>query len=134
MFGRIVSRRNLTPPHPIAAQDAHGTRRQSGARREASDRVRLIGPNGEIEGWTLNVSRGGVRIIVEDRVELGNEYDIVVGDEDLVRRPCRVVWVQEEADGQIAGVQYLDTNTGPPPGPSGAPPAASGAPSSDSGE
>jgi hypothetical protein len=134
MFGRIVSRRNLTPPHPIAAPDAHGTRRQSGARREASDRVRLFGTNVEIEGWTLNVSRGGVRVIVEEHLELGKEYEIVVGDDELVRRPCRVVWLQEEADGQIAGVQFLDTNTGPPPpSPSGSPPAAPEGGSSGSG-
>ncbi len=127
MVSRIVSRRNLTPPTPIAAQSAHGTRRQSGgARREASDRVRLFGQGVEIEGWTLNVSRGGVRVIVEDKLELGKDYDIVVGDDDLVRRPCRVVWVQEEADGQIAGVQFLDTNTGPPPAPPGADPVSDG--------
>lgn len=115
MFSRIVSRQDSTPP-PGAGQDAHGTRRQSGgARREASDRIRLYAKDGEVEGWTLNVSRGGVRIIVEDRVEVGKEYEISLGDEEHIRRPCRVVWVQEEADGQIAGVQYLDTNTGPPP-------------------
>jgi hypothetical protein len=124
-----MSRRNLTPPHPIPAPDRHGTRRQSGgARHEASERVRLFAPEREVEGWTLNVSRGGVRIIVEDPLELGSEYEIAIGDDDQVRRPCRIVWVQEEADGQIAGVQYLDTSTGPPP-PGSLPP--SGAPSSE---
>lgn len=122
MFSRIVTRRNLTPP-PGADPDTHGTRRQTGgARREASDRVRLYAQDAEVEGWTLNVSRGGVRIIVEDRVELGKEYEISLGDEEHIRRPCRVVWVQEEADGQICGVQFLDTNTGPPP-PGSIPPA-----------
>jgi len=115
MFGRIVSDQDSTRP-PRGGAEAHGTRRGSGgARREASDRVRLYAADGEVEGWTLNVSRGGVRIIVEDRVEVGREYEITLGSEDDIRRPCRVVWVQEEADGQIAGVQFLDTNTGPPP-------------------
>jgi hypothetical protein len=62
----------------------------------------------EINGWTLNVSRGGVRVIVEDPVELGKEYQITLGEEDSLARPARVVWVQEEADGQIAGFQFLD--------------------------
>lgn len=116
MLGRIVTRRNFTPPPSAPAPDTHGTRRQSGgARRESSDRVRLHGKDGEVEGWSLNISRGGVRIIVEDRIELGSEYEISIGDEEHLRRPCRVVWVQDEADGQICGVQYLDTSTGPPP-------------------
>jgi len=115
MFSRIVPDQDSKSP-PGAGESAHGTRRQSGgARREASDRVRLSRAGSEVEGWTLNVSRGGVRIIVEDRVELGADYEISLGDEEHLRRPCRVVWVQEEADGQICGVQYLDTNTGPPP-------------------
>ncbi|MBK7578893.1 MAG: PilZ domain-containing protein [Myxococcales bacterium] len=111
-----MTRRNLTPPPDGGGPDTHGTRRQSGgARREASDRVRLYAGTAVYEGWTLNVSRGGVRIIVEDRVELGKDYEISLGDDEHVRRPCRVVWLQEEADGQIAGVQYMDTNAGPPP-------------------
>lgn len=124
MFSRIVPDQDSKPP-PGADAAAHGTRRQSGgARREASDRVRLYRKGAEVEGWTLNVSRGGVRIIVEDSVELGSEYDISLGDEEHIRRPCRVVWVQQEADGQICGVQFLDTNTGtvPPPDPKREPP------------
>ena len=69
----------------------------------------------EVIGWTLNVSRGGVRVIVEDPVELGKEYQIVVGDGLARPRPGRVVWVQDEADGQIAGVQFLDSDGTPPP-------------------
>lgn len=97
----------------------HEARRQSGgARREASDRVRFFCPSGEVEGWTLNLSRGGVRVIVEDALELGREYEIAIGEDEHVRRPCRVVWLRQESDGQIAGVQFLDTNTGTvPPAP-----------------
>jgi hypothetical protein len=69
----------------------------------------------EVIGWTLNVSRGGVRVIVEEPVELGREYQIVVGDGSVRPRPGRVVWVQDEADGQIAGVQFLDSDGTPPP-------------------
>jgi len=70
----------------------------------------------ESSGWTLNVSRGGVRLVVENQVELGREYELWIGDEEkAVRRRGRVVWVQDEADGQIAGVQYLDVEGAVPP-------------------
>lgn len=134
MFGRLVSRKNLTPPMGIPVPGQHSQRRGSGgARREASDRVRLTSATGEVEGWTLNLSRGGVRIITEDRVELGREYDISIGDDEHVRRPCRVVWVQDEADGQIAGVQFLDTATGAP-APGTVPPPPSVPPAGGTGE
>lgn len=65
--------------------------------------------------------------MVEENLELGKEYEISIGDEDHVRRPCRVVWLRQEADGQIAGVQFLDTNTGTiPPMPSDTPAPGTG--------
>ena len=81
----------------------------------------------ETSGWTLNVSRGGVRLICEDQVELGREYELSIGDEqtNVVRR-ARVVWVQDEADGQIAGVQFIDIEGAVPPS---APAAAAKPPS-----
>ncbi len=125
MLAPIVTRKNLTPP-PGIPDEQHGTRRRAGgARREASDRVKLHRPSGEVEGWTLNVSRGGVRIVVEEPLELGGEYEISIGEDEHVQRPCRVVWVQDEADGQIVGVQFLDTKAGaPPPGTLPPPPSA----------
>jgi hypothetical protein len=78
----------------------------------------------EVMGWTLNVSRGGVRIIVEDAVELGKEYRVMVGDGSASPRPGRVVWVQDEADGQIAGVQFLDVEGSVPPAKEDKPPPA----------
>jgi len=128
MLPAIVTRKNLTPP-PGVPDEQHGTRRRAGgARREASDRVRFRNTAGEVEGWTLNLSRGGVRVVVEEPLELGGEYDVSIGEEELVTRPCRVVWVQDEADGQIVGVQFLDTNTGtvPPPGAASDPPPPAG--------
>lgn len=104
------------------AEGVHGTRRQAGgARREASERVTLKSGEFEATGWTLNLSRGGVRIIVEDAVKVGDEYDIAIGDEETPQRRGRVVWVQDEADGQIAGIQFLRADGSlvsgtPPPG------------------
>jgi hypothetical protein len=125
-FPVTVSRRNYTPSPPLPKPDQHGQRRNTGgARREASERIALRADNKQIDGWTLNVSRGGVRVIVEEPVELGREYELVIGDDTRrPRRKGRVVWVQDEADGQIAGVQYLDVDHAVVPAPS-APDAAS---------
>jgi len=82
-----------------------------GARREVSKRVSFLEGEREITGWALNVSRGGLRAIVEDKVELGAEFKIAIGD-DEVRRLGRIVWIQDEPDGSIVGVSFLDD---PPP-------------------
>jgi PilZ domain len=67
-------------------------------------------------GWTLNVSRGGVRAIVEDALIIGAEYELVVGDEEAVKpRRASVVWLQDESDGQIVGLKYLDGEEGSVP-------------------
>jgi hypothetical protein len=57
----------------------------------------------------LNVSRGGLRVILEEKVELGSEFDLVVqGESGLdVQRTGRVVWVQDEPDGAIVGFEFL---------------------------
>jgi hypothetical protein len=60
-----------------------------------------------ITGWTLNISRGGARLVVEEPVATGQTWDLLTGD-DTVAHAVRVVWVREEAGGQIIGVQYLD--------------------------
>lgn len=44
--------------------------------------------------------------MVEDAVYVGGEYCVVVGD--AAARPAKVVWIREEADGQIAGLQFQD--------------------------
>lgn len=75
----------------------------------------------EIEGWALNVSRGGIRIIVEDPVELGDSFEVSYGDDPLARTG-KVVWLQEEPDGMICGIAYVlgadePPKTIPPPPP-----------------
>jgi hypothetical protein len=72
-------------------------------------RVTLQGEARSYEGWALNVSRGGVRLILEEQVQLGEEYEVTVGDVEsspLVRR-ARVVWLQEEADGVVVGLEFI---------------------------
>jgi hypothetical protein len=81
--------------------------------------VRLSAADRVIEGWTLNASRGGLRVIVEDRVTVGALFELSVGDVvPPVTRQSKVVWVQDEADGTICGLKFLDCE-GPVPSPAG---------------
>jgi len=72
-------------------------------------------PPAELPGWALNLSRGGLRAVVEDRVELGEELEVWI-DEIAVKRRGRVVWVQEEPDGTIVGISFLERIEEPPAG------------------
>lgn len=103
----VRNRRSLTPASGVPA-GPHQLRR-GGARREVSERVHLVGANLKMrDGWALNISRGGIRVILEERVELGEEYELTVGTEEdsPLTRPARVVWVQEEPDGFIVGLEF----------------------------
>jgi hypothetical protein len=117
-----VIRRNLTPPVGTPVPGLPPTRRAGGARRNVSYRVSLFrdaaeagGSPTEIPGWALNISRGGLRTIVEDPVQLGEELEVVI-DEERLRRRGRIVWTQEEPDGMIVGVEFLERLTAAPPG------------------
>jgi hypothetical protein len=138
----VKKRRSLTPssetPDKVAADGLHATRR-GGARRGLSARVTLTGRSGKVlgqvlEGWALNVSRGGVRVILEEKVDLGAEFDVTLsgvvaeggpspdassnwpapasdGRDGTVDVPStgRIVWVQEEPDGVVAGIEFFST-------------------------
>jgi hypothetical protein len=119
-----VSRRSSSPSIPIPEGAVHGTRRAGGSRHEATERVRIRRDAFETTGWTLNISRGGARLVLEESVELGAQYQVEMGPE-ADPRDVRIVWAQDESDGQIVGVQFLDTDGSVPPppvGPSEAPP------------
>ena len=104
----VTNRRNLTPPPNAEAKDGTHAMRRGGARREVSTRVYLKSPGSDAtrEGWALNVSRGGLRAILEDKVELGEEFEIEVGTDDGTSRHGRIVWMQEEPDGVIVGIEF----------------------------
>jgi hypothetical protein len=67
----------------------------------------------ETTGWTLNVSRGGIRAVVEDALDANTEYEVVVGDAPA--RRARIAWARVEADGQIVGLRFLDVDGSVPP-------------------
>ena len=97
--------------------------RRGGARREVTERVTLKSEEGTtLEGWALNVSRGGLRAILEEKVVLGQKFDVAIGTDDEVLRASRVVWVQEEPDGVIVGLEFtglsgMHKSVPPPPPP-----------------
>jgi hypothetical protein len=81
--------------------------RRGDPRREVASRVTLKTSSGAVlDGWALNVSRGGVRVILEDKVELGAEFEVT-----MAPRTGRVVWVQEEPDGVVAGIEFRGVST-----------------------
>jgi hypothetical protein len=80
--------------------------RRNEARTETSERVVFRRDDKLLDGWALNASRGGVRAILEEKVELGDEFEVRCGGD--VWRPGRIVWIQDEPDGVVVGVAYLD--------------------------
>ena len=68
-----------------------------------------------IPGWALNLSRGGLRAVVEEHVDIGEELDVRL-DEELEARRGRVVWSQDEPDGTIVGISFLERLEVPPRG------------------
>jgi hypothetical protein len=118
MAGKM-KRRSLSPSP--GAPGVHATRRaDGGARRELTNRVVLRANDTEIVGWALNISRGGIRVILEDSVELGQEFDVTVSSEETAPTPIRrgrIVWVQEERDGMIVGVKFVGAGASDEPVP-----------------
>jgi len=113
-----VTRRSLSSSPDLIIAGLPPTRRVGGSRREASDRLRFVVGERSIEGWALNKSRGGIRAIVDEVIELGVSLQLFIADAED-GRPARIVWIQEEPDGAIVGVEFMDSE-GPvsePPGP-----------------
>ena len=98
--------------------------RRGGARREVTERVTLRSEDGRVlDGWALNVSRGGLRAILEEKVILGQKFEIGLGTDEVIHRAGRIVWVQEEPDGVIVGIEFTGlsgTHKSVPPPPPGA--------------
>jgi hypothetical protein len=105
----LKNRRSLTPSSGMpAGPDVHAMRR-GGARHDVTARVLMKGKVGPVlEGWALNISRGGLRVILEDKVDLGAEFEVTLttDGESGTPVPGRVVWVQEEPDGVVAGIEF----------------------------
>jgi hypothetical protein len=100
-----------SPPDPSAR-----TRRVDGARQPVSEVVEFKQGDRSVTGWALNMSRGGLRAALEEKVEVGEEFEIAVGDAEP--RSGRIVWVRNQKDGSIVGVAFNDSDGSVPPPPS----------------
>jgi len=120
----VTKKTTPTPAQGIKIPSGVHAMRRGGARREVTERVALTAHDGTVlDGWALNVSRGGLRAILEEKVVLGQKFDVAIGTEDVILRPSRVVWVQEEPDGVIVGLEFTSLSgthkSAPPPAPDG---------------
>jgi hypothetical protein len=94
--------------------------RRTDARRGVSEKIAVFaledgGSSGALvaNGWALNMSRSGVRAILEERVLAGVEYEVTIGEvgTSQLTRKARVVWVQEEHDGVVVGLEFMTPTT-----------------------
>ncbi|HHH29618.1 MAG TPA: PilZ domain-containing protein [Polyangiaceae bacterium] len=106
---------DVVPPAG-GSDDEPRARRTAGVRTPVSESVLFEAEGRRIDGWTLNLSRGGIRAILDDMVEMGEEFEITVGT-DAEPRAGRVVWVREDKGGCIVGVAFLDSEGSVPPPP-----------------
>jgi hypothetical protein len=94
--------------------------RRSDARRGVSEKISVCALNADgtagslvTTGWALNMSRSGVRAILEERILAGVEYEVTIGEvgTSQLTRKARVVWVQEEHDGVVVGLEFMTPTT-----------------------
>jgi hypothetical protein len=109
-----VKDKHLKPEAQAEAQTetVPKTRRAGGPRRDASEAVHFHLAQGTVDGWALNVSKGGLRAIIEETLEQNTECEVTIGDSEQ-RRPCRIVWVRNEKGGAVLGVSFTDEETEP---------------------
>ena len=115
--GKAPPSPTTAPSSPAAAAEAPAwtpRRNAGGARSELTERVVIRGPGFETHGWTLNVSRGGLRAIVEERLNPGIDYEVLIGDQ-AAPKAATLAWSKDESDGQIVGMKYLEGEESLPP-------------------
>ncbi len=89
---------------------------------EKDGRISGLEVEAEFEGWALNVCHGGMRIITEEALKVGDEIQLeVVSAGRTYLGKARVQWIRQQADGIIAGLSFSDAmqreklSTRPPP-------------------
>lgn len=83
--------------------------RRAYPRRPSDERVLMwkgfAGVSDEpLRGWTLNISVGGVRLIINGELSVDDTVDVAV--ESATCRQGRVVWVSPLIDGCVAGIRF----------------------------
>lgn len=102
----------LTPADGVPALPGVRELRRE-ARREMSERVRLFGADGVRKGWTLDVSRTGVRVILDSSVTLGESVEVTIGRRRYSRvvKQGLVVWFEEDRECVVAGIAFIHDRT-----------------------
>lgn len=101
-------------PASVSGQNAPARTRRTDARRGVSEKITVKkivdGKEAEVvsTGWAINMSRSGIRAILEERILAGVDYAVTVGEDGTTQltRRARVVWLQEEHDGFVAGLEF----------------------------
>ena len=81
--------------------------RRGESRVESSERIVVRRGERLVDAWTLNVSSGGLRLLLEEKVSLGDILEVRQNAD--IWRAAQVVWIQEEPDGAVVGVEYTDS-------------------------
>ena len=91
-----------------AVPDLHdGVARRASVRRPANVRVEI---DGRTDGaWALNLSTGGVRIVADVPLEVGELLVLRLGDLPAsgLHGRGRVVWVRRHGEDVVAGIEFL---------------------------
>ncbi|MCC6644495.1 MAG: PilZ domain-containing protein [Polyangiaceae bacterium] len=125
---RDYPRRRVTSSPPPSSSPPGALRRSGGGRVSFDRRAVIVHGDRALDAWSMNVSRGGLRVVMEDALAAGDEVDVVVGEPDepdYFRKAARVAWVQPEQGGFIVGFEFKDGGSAPSipaaPAPAGEP-------------
>ncbi len=106
-YGRVPSIARLMPKGPADEQTHHGARRRS-ARYSVDGEVSVSGPV-EATGILFNISAGGLRIAIDQKVERGDRLDLSVrfNETKTTHERGEVVWIREQPDGYVVGLRFV---------------------------
>jgi len=93
------------PPMPDLHDRVH---RRASERWPVNVRVSIDGRTEE--AWAINLSAGGVRVVAEAQLEVGEEVFLRMGDppgSGGLHGRGRVVWVRRQGEDVVAGIEFL---------------------------
>lgn len=95
----------------LTGHENHPLRQRRDPRTVLDARVVLQTPAGPLEGWVLNVSGGGVRVLVLDDerssiIAALATGRVIVCIEGWSDRPARVVWRELREGGAVLGISF----------------------------
>ena len=100
----VVSLLSKLPSVP----DLHdGVARRASIRRPSNVRVEIAGRTDA--AWAINLSTGGVRILADVHLKVGERVSLRMGDDPAhgLHGRGRVVWVRAQGEDVIAGIEFI---------------------------